>query len=124
MKLSATLLLLAAAALFWIAWRSPEPPAFTPLETPEEQEARPPVPAALTGGPAAGLVRRVLDVEGMCCDGCRRKLHEAVVAVPGVAQAAVSLEDGSASVESSPDVTAERLATALSFGNYVARPRD
>lgn len=61
--------------------------------------------------------RITLQVGGMTCNGCVASVTRVIRALPGVASAAVSLNDGTATVEfdpglSSPDLIRRAIETA------------
>lgn len=107
------LLIAAGIWLASIALRAKEPT----YKAPERE-----VPAQLSGAAPAGFVVRRFEVEGMCCRSCTRGLHERLLAVEGVQEAAVSFEASSAAALAPADLPAERLLEALNFGKYSARP--
>ena len=94
MKLTLSLLLLAAGGLIWVLATRGAPTFVPPAEA---QTTYAPAPTVLVHGPAAGQVERDFDVEGMCCKGCTGKLHARLVALPGVHEAAVDFDSGTAS---------------------------
>jgi len=118
-KSALVLLLLAAGALVWVfatrGGRSYEAPV------PEAVVA--PAPTVLVRGAGPGQVERDFAVEGMCCKNCTGKLHAAVVAVPGVREAAVDFESASAKVVVDAATDPELVLAALNFGKYSAVPR-
>lgn len=118
--LTPALLLASAGALAWVAVRSPEP-SYQPI--PEERPAPEHVPKALSGAVPAGYVVRTFEVEGMCCQGCPGKLWNAVTDVPGVVEAAVDFETGSAEAVVPSDLDVACLETAMTFDEYRARAR-
>ena len=61
-----------------------------------------------------------LSIQGMTCDGCARHAKEALEAVPGVSQAAVSYPDASATIEASNTVESSALLTAIAKAGYTA----
>ena len=81
------LLVVAGAVLGWIALREGESDYRAPVAE---------VPATLAGEPGDGQVVRAFEVEGMCCRSCSQKLYASLVAVKGVAEAAVSFDSGRA----------------------------
>jgi len=107
----------AAIVLGWIAVRAPEP-----TERPKWAmgDEGPRVPLAIVGDLREGIVVRDLAVEGMCCDGCSRKLYEALLAVPGVEGAAVDFEGARAQAAVPADFDVARLEAALAFDKYSA----
>ena len=74
--------------------------------------------------PGAGEVVHEFDVEGMCCKGCPRKLHELLTKYDGVRVAAVSFDAGTADVIARDDVSGEDLASLLTFDKYHATLRE
>lgn len=111
----------AAAALGWVALRSPEADYVAP--TVAEVQAHVPAPTALVGEVPAGSVVRAFDVEGMCCNGCTGKLYATLRALPEVSQAAVSFEDGTAEVVVPESADPAPIAAALTFEKYRATLR-
>jgi copper chaperone CopZ len=65
----------------------------------------------------------VFDVEGMCCFSCTDKLHTALLAVPGVREAAVNFDTGTVSAIADESVPTEALEAALNFDKYTAKAR-
>lgn len=63
-------------------------------------------------GPAAGAKLASLRVEGMSCAACAASVEGALVAVPGVRSAAVSVVLGEARVEYDPALATEVCFTA------------
>lgn len=114
------LLAIAAAGVAYVGWASPEPD----YEPPRLVVTPPPAPPVLLAEPGPGERVRVFEVEGMCCRTCTGKLHASVSAVAGVRAAAVSFEDGRASVIVPADLAVEPLLAALSVDKYSARPVD
>ena len=76
------------------------------------------IPIAIVGEVPVGYGVRSFEVEGMCCVGCVRKLHDALVALPGVEKAAVDFETGKVSALALTDVADTDLAAALQFEKY------
>jgi len=110
------LLALAGAALGWIALRAPEPHYAAPAL--EEDAPLPAVPLAIIGDVPAGYVVREFQVAGMCCQGCARKLHDALVALPGVQRAAVDVKSGKVSALAELAADPRTLSAALAFDKY------
>lgn len=67
--------------------------------------------------PREVALKTELQIEGMSCDHCVRAVRQALVAVPGVAAAEVSV--GHASVEG--DAAPEALVAALTEEGFEAR---
>jgi len=80
-------------------------------------------PHALSGEVPAGFVVQTLEIEGMCCEGCTRKLHTALMEVPGVREAAVDLLRNRAMAVLPADAPTAPLTAACSFDDYVATLR-
>lgn len=118
-KLALVALILAAAgAATAIALKTKEPTYVAPQLAPKET-----TPLVLASQPAAGEVVRVLEVEGMCCGGCRPKVYAAALAVAGVREAAVDQEAGTATVIVRSEVEVAALERALTFDKYEAHAR-
>jgi len=114
-RLLPVLIVVAGIAAGWIAWNARAPH--------REAASVAPTPRALTGLPEQGEVVRVLDVDGMCCLECSGKLHAALLEVPGVREAAVDFEAGTASVLVAEEVQPGALEQALEFDKYSAKAR-
>ena len=110
----------AGGVLGWIALRAPQP-THVALEL-EGEPAPSVVPVALTGPVPAGHVAYGFEVEGMCCTGCTKKLHDALLAVDGVVAAAVSFRAGTVQALAPEGFDVEALAAALNFDKYRAVP--
>jgi len=113
------LLALVGLACAFVAWRAGDPTWVAPV-----RDEVAPTPVALSGDVPAGYEARRLDVEGMCCRGCGTKLHQALVSIDGVREAAVDSVLGVAWAVVPADFETARLEAALSFDKYtaVARP--
>jgi len=112
------LVLVAGAALAWIALRAPAPT----YEAPPRKQATATVPIAIATTPAAGFAIRAYAVDGMCCEGCAAKLHVALTAVDGVQEAAVDVLTGRAQVLVPESASDEPILSALRFEKYTAEP--
>ena len=62
-----------------------------------------------------------LDIEGMTCASCVNRIERYLRKVDGVAEANVNLATERASITARPDVTIERLITAIEAAGYDAR---
>ncbi len=117
------IVLTAAGVLGWVALGAPEP-TWVVLEPGTASAAPLEVPSRLTearaDGAQEGLVVRTVAVQGMCCNGCRGKLYTALLDLPGVDEAAVDFEAGTASVRATPEVVETQLVSALTFDKYSA----
>lgn len=70
--------------------------------------------------PAAALSDVTLQVSGMTCASCVRRVEKALQAVPGVQAASVNLATEKASVQALPNVPAAALKAALDKAGYPA----
>ena len=59
---------------------------------------------------------QVMKIEGMTCGGCAKHVEKALRGVEGVSTVAVSLADGTASVEGSASL--EAMAASVSEAGY------
>jgi len=67
------------------------------------------------------MAKLVLDIQGMHCDHCVMRVQKALRAVPGVNQAAVTLEPGRARVDYDESMAAaEAMTAAVSQAGYSA----
>ncbi|MGN4105459.1 heavy metal translocating P-type ATPase, partial [Burkholderia gladioli] len=64
-----------------------------------------------------------LDVEGMTCGGCARRVETALAQLPGVISAHVDLAGKAASVSAAPEVGAASLVEAVERAGYRAQAR-
>lgn len=101
--------LVAAAGLFSLLiafWPSPQPP----------QGPAPP------SEPGRSLTQVTLKVDGMTCPTCTYRVSNALVKLPGVKEAEVSLERGQAVVEyDEGKVTVEQMVEAIKQAGYSAK---
>ncbi|HEY0954613.1 MAG TPA: heavy metal translocating P-type ATPase [Roseateles sp.] len=77
-------------------------------------------PAMSTANPASTLHETTLQVSGMSCASCVRRVEKALQAVPGVQAASVNLATEKASVQALPNVPAAALTAALDRAGYPA----
>lgn len=115
------LLLVAAAGIVlgYVAWRAPAREYLAP--TPAEVQAHAAAPVSLIGGIPPGCVVRTFAVDGMCCQGCTGKIYKRLRETPGVVQAAVQFDTGTAEVVVSESTDVALLETALRFDKYTAK---
>jgi copper chaperone CopZ len=113
-------LLVAALAGAWIAWRAPAPDYVPPVEAPV---AFAPAQVALPRAPAAGEVALELEVDGMCCRNCTGKLQAAATGLPGVRAFAVADDLLTARVLADASVEPAAVERALTFDKYTAKLR-
>ncbi|OMG74396.1 heavy metal translocating P-type ATPase [Burkholderia ubonensis] len=73
---------------------------------------------------SAALNTIVLTVDGMHCGGCTGRVQRALAGVPGVVDAAVDLDDHSATVSAHDTVDPARLVEAVSDAGYRATLRE
>jgi copper chaperone CopZ len=63
-------------------------------------------------------MKRLVNVQGMVCKHCVMHITEALKEVPGVTDVVVSLEAGTATVDTNAPVTNEALAAAITDVGY------
>lgn len=63
-----------------------------------------------------------LKVEGMSCSHCVGRVQKALADTPGVLEASVDLENGSATVRAAAEVDAAKLISAIDKAGYTAHP--
>jgi heavy metal translocating P-type ATPase len=63
-----------------------------------------------------------LDIQGMTCASCVRRVERALSKVPGVEQANVNFASETALVTAEPAVTVDQLVAAVEKAGYAARP--
>jgi Cu+-exporting ATPase len=80
------------------------------MTTGTAQPAVPPLPGPQAG---TGQAHLALEITGMTCASCVRRVEHALAAVPGVAAATVNLAAGSADVTLARPVEAGALVTAV-----------
>ncbi|MXN86849.1 heavy metal translocating P-type ATPase, partial [Burkholderia sp. 4812] len=73
---------------------------------------------------SAALNTIVLTVEGMHCGGCTGRVQRALADVPGVVDASVDLDGGSATVNAHDTVDPARLIAAVGEAGYRAALRE
>src|ERR1043166_1525478 len=74
-----------------------------------------------TAAAQAEASRTELAVSGMNCSSCAQHVADAIQSVPGVASAAVSLEEGRASVRWSDTARVPAILQAVSAAGYKAQ---
>lgn len=62
-----------------------------------------------------------LFIEGMSCDHCKRRVEKALKSIEGVQSAQVNLEDGTATVESSKQLSEATLREAIEEAGYTLK---
>jgi copper ion binding protein len=67
-------------------------------------------------------MKKLIKVQGMSCKHCVMHVTEALKEVPGVTDVVVSLEDGTAIVDTNAPVTSEALAAAITDVGYTPGP--
>lgn len=104
------LLILAAGAwLAYVGFSADEPTYVSPTVRAAHERA----PDRLSGEVPAGYVVRSFSVEGMCCEGCPKKLFGKLEALVGVNEAAVNLDAATAQVVVKADLPVESLVEVL-----------
>ena len=64
------------------------------------------------------IMTKTVSVEGMMCQHCVKHVHDALVKVPGVSSADVSLEEKKARVECEASVSDDALKAAVVDAGY------
>jgi Cu+-exporting ATPase len=77
-------------------------------------------PTAPTSARTSALNDVTLQVSGMSCASCVRRVEKALLAVPGVQQASVNLATEKASIKALPNVPVAALTAALGKAGYPA----
>lgn len=68
-------------------------------------------------------MRQKFAVQGMTCGGCVGSVTRVIKALPGVSEATVALQPGSAEVEFDPgQVSAEKIVAAITKAGFEAQP--
>jgi Cu+-exporting ATPase len=67
-------------------------------------------------------MKKLIKVQGMSCKHCVMHVTEALKEVPGVTDVVVSLEDGTATVDTNAPITNEVLAAAITDVGYTPGP--
>jgi len=67
-------------------------------------------------------MKKLIKVQGMSCNHCVMHITEALGEVPGVTDVVVSLEDGTATVDTNAPVTDEALVAAIADVGYTPGP--
>lgn len=98
------LLLVAGVWLGYVGLRA-APPSFS---VPDER-----VPAHLSGEIPVGYLVRRFTIDGMCCEGCPKKLFAQVEALAGVREAAIDFEASTAEVVVSETVPVDAILAVL-----------
>lgn len=66
------------------------------------------------------MTQQRLNVKGLSCEHCVQTVKQALEKIAGVAQARVSLDEGTAEVELSESVSPDRLVQAVRDAGYDA----
>ena len=64
------------------------------------------------------MKKEQFDITGMTCSACSTRVEQCVAKLPGVAEAAVSLQEKAAKVKLTQDVTDEVFKTAVETAGY------
>jgi copper ion binding protein len=67
-------------------------------------------------------MKKLIKVQGMSCNHCVTHVTEALKEIPGVTDVIVSLEGGTATVDTNAPVTDEALAAAITDVGYTPGP--
>lgn len=98
------LIVVAGGWLGYVGWSADAPTYSAPSDR---------APDELSGDVPAGYVVRRFSVEGMCCEGCPKKLFHRLEAMEGVNEAAADLETASVSVVVAESVPVESIVAVL-----------
>lgn len=63
-------------------------------------------------------MKKILTVEGMSCMKCLRKVHDALIELPGVTSVDIDLRTGTAFVGSETDIDNSRIKGAVNHIGY------
>ena len=91
---------------------------FKPKHTTENNNVTPTELVATEQVKGKGEMERNLQIEGMMCQHCVMHVQKALAAIPGVEEAAVSLEEKAAKVKLAQDVTDEAFKAAVETAGY------
>ncbi|WP_323118956.1 heavy metal translocating P-type ATPase [Burkholderia alba] len=72
--------------------------------------------------PPAAAHPITLDIAGMTCGGCARRVENALAGTPGVTRATVNLAEHRATVDANAEASAEQLVAAVKQAGYLATP--
>ena len=92
---------------------------FRPRHTAHEQSNSASTTEARERKEGDSYMEKTLKIEGMMCNHCVMHVHKTLAAIPGVQEAAVSLENKSAKVKLDPIVADETLRAAIEQSGYV-----
>ena len=91
---------------------------FKPNHTAENNNVTPTELVATEQVKGKGEMEKTLQIEGMMCQHCVMHVQKALAALPGVEEAAVSLEEKAAKVKLTQDVTDEVFKAAVETAGY------
>lgn len=91
---------------------------FKPKHTIDIKNDAPAEPVAMERAKGEQTMEKILQIEGMMCQHCVMHVQKALVAIPGVEETAVSLEEKAAKVKLSQDVAVEAFKTAVETAGY------
>ena len=91
---------------------------FKPKHTTENNNVTPTELVATEQVKGKGEMEKTLQIEGMMCQHCVMHVQKALAALPGVEEAAVSLEEKAAKVKLTQDVTDEAFKAAVETAGY------
>ena len=63
-------------------------------------------------------MKKIIHVDGMCCDHCAARVEKALSAVPGVVSADVKLKKNLAVVRSREDIADDKLTEVIVDAGY------
>ena len=64
------------------------------------------------------VVNQVLEVEGMSCEHCQSRVHDAIVSIQGVIQAQVNVQSGKAIIIMKKDTNIQDIVEAIQKVGY------
>lgn len=80
--------------------------------------------AAETSAERKEIMKKVLTIEGMMCGHCTGRVQKALEAVAGVSTVTMSLEEKTATVEMTEEVSDETLTAAVAGAGYEVKAVD
>lgn len=96
--------------------KTPQAPALPPRE--EVSHTKPESPESIEDQKGNDSMKKVLTVDGMMCAHCQMHVQKALAAVDGVTDAAVNLEEKTATVTLSKEVSDQALMDAVTEAGY------
>ena len=66
-------------------------------------------------------MKTIVNIEGMCCDHCAKRVENALSAVSGVVSADVKLKKNVAVIRSREEVSADEITKVVSDAGYTVK---